>query len=835
MFGLISCGNGSSSFAPKAAYTEHDLTANPNLRLEPGLTIAMFMEPLDVSEVSHNDSGTLGVDIIPLNIEQEGIYTYSLYDDNISGTVARVEMVRLSDSYMVFELNAGTQNATVTLPEGNYDLILYSGYSVNEANGADHRVVFVHSDINSALTNSAVASTDPPDNQVLSVSCSGCNLGQANLVGANLSGVNLAGADLSGADLTGSDITQTNLVDADTTGTLWTTGMPGRTVTLVSNCTIDIWAAASGNTAPKPCKTNDDCGGGECDTTSADPNAHFCKNIFCGTNADCPNNSYCGLPSYDASTSCTKDTDCGPNRFCGKQNNLCGWYTCTFVPLPVTAVQKKVCTSNADCCSGENCGLFCFTTVSHTGKCASLPDSNKGNSWEMKAPSTQTIPVPSPWGGRFWARTGCATQYSPCPEAFCQTDSDCPDHRPCDNQDGAQTSQYFCRSDSDCNAERKELCDTNTTGFLNPPPSEDECQTDDDCYTKYDKANMVCVYDPPTPPGQQPPPGQIKRCGFHQCYTYLCKDTDTCNPQFVCDTGGCLGADNVTFSSNCRGTGKNSPTLAELYMPLFYKYDSQGNIIVINKTKIRDTDFYDVSMVDGANLPVQIAPDVNSYSMDPAGKSCTSDSDCWDKTNRGDHELACLITQGKSGNCVDKYQCGSPGCSSSSDCNNYGQGNGLVKPSSWGGRNMAILEKNCAEELKLKNSSGAYVGCLAPKDACELPSPDPVLNCDIQIPGQGTYVQLYECSGPISGVSCYSDSAPNTCCGCPTWTVDQLFCAGDNTSWHNDAEQPYYQIFHDASPTSYSFPFDDFNSTFTCTGKKEDVLVNYTVSFCPKK
>ncbi|HEX9024273.1 MAG TPA: thaumatin family protein, partial [Geobacteraceae bacterium] len=72
-----------------------------------------------------------------------------------------------------------------------------------------------------------------------------------------------------------------------------------------------------------------------------------------------------------------------------------------------------------------------------------------------------------------------------------------------------------------------------------------------------------------------------------------------------------------------------------------------------------------------------------------------------------------------------------------------------------------------------------------------------------------------------------------TCCGCPSWSVDPLFCAGTNQQWLAVSDL-YYQIFHDASPTSYSFPFDDFNSTFTCAGKKEDVLVNYTVTFCPK-
>jgi hypothetical protein len=42
----------------------------------------------------------------------------------------------------------------------------------------------------------------------------------------------------------------------------------------------------------------------------------------------------------------------------------------------------------------------------------------------------------------------------------------------------------------------------------------------------------------------------------------------------------------------------------------------------------------------------------------------------------------------------------------------------------------------------------------------------------------------------------------------------------------------YAQVFKDACPTVYSFPYDDLTSTFTCQGSST-ANPGYTITFCP--
>lgn len=733
---FMGCGKGSDDIAANKAkntLSEHEFAADNALRMKPGQTVAMFMEPRDAKTVNHADTETIGTDIIPIKIEHEGAYTFSLDDSGVHRIIANAEMMRLPGREKIFEIHDGNRVVTITLTPGNYEMILRSGYTVKNSGGADHRVVFLRHEAQKGNENSDRNDKNIHTKVVLSQSCPGCDLVKVNLTGANLTETNLSKADLTMANLTGANLTGTNLIDADTTGTIWTTGTTGRNITVINNCPIDIWAGVSGNNVPKNCSSSDDCNGGACVEK-------ICKDIYCSLHSDCPGtNSYCGgLASYKGSCRGNVDSECGKNRFCDKDNKnyypppntcntdddcakrtsnamcdinekrcyfyQCGWKTCYFVPVPVkeTVSPQKECTSNADCCTRDSanniasCDSFCYTTSSEKGQCAMI--NLEGNGWKMNpSGSTQTLPMPTPWGGRFWPRTGCS---------------------------GSNNLQ--------------------------------------------------------------------------------------------CDTGQCLGSDGKTFSLNCVAPGTNSPTLAEVFMPA---YDGSNN------------DFYDISMVDGANVPLQIAPDPNSYNLATANAidrnaSCKTNTDCW--ANKKSPSWACDISQGY---CINKFQCGSPGCVS--DCTTYGFGS-YLKKSLWDkSAPYAVAEKDCPEELRLKNKAGRYVSCMSPKDACGQPSPHQNLKCNQAVSGQGTYMNLYMCDGANS-TSCYNDLIKDSkCCGCPEWTPEQFCHAGTNLPWITYA-QPYYKIFNTASPTSYSFPYDDFNSTFTCIGKSREVNVNYKITFCPK-
>lgn len=193
-------------------------------------------------------------------------------------------------------------------------------------------------------------------------------------------------------------------------------------------------------------------------------------------------------------------------------------------------------------------------------------------------------------------------------------------------------------------------------------------------------------------------------------------------------------------------------------------------------------DFYDVSAVDGTNLPVRITAVLDTFNNNPPPGTNT------------------------------EYYCGSPGCTE--DC-------GPLAACAWN------LDTTCPPELR-QIVDGKQVGCRSAGQVCAIDPQNPVLAC-------ATTNDLYGCTeGGPNGVigSCYSDNAAPTCCGCPSWSP-QGECNNNNPEWQlPSAPEKYAKVFKDACPTAYSFPYDDPTSTFTCQGRP-DKNVDYDITFCP--
>ncbi len=668
----------------------------------------------------------------------------------------------------------------------------------------------------------------------------GVNIKGANLSNANLTGTNLKGADMTGANLTGATIDKANLVGATLLNVIGPTSMQGRVINLVNNCGIDIWAAASGNTVAIQCRSSADCNTGECppltDACRNDPSCHnLCTTYPCGNNGDCPGtNAYCGgVPSFLNATGCTSDSQCGANQFCYAETGQCGWKNCIYVPIPLGNEQivspPVSCSSNRDC---SNTGTqFCYTTTSTTGTCATLPTATQGNSWQLKPTETTPLFVPTPWAGRFWPRTGCTVKGSTCDPRYAGTLSQCLEDMVA-NQDKVTLGNpanypVKCRTSANCGPDtankaivggvciRSENDQAKIPNFTQARPAKSECSQDADC--DHYGSNWVCWNW-----NQGISSTWFGQCGYYQCTTYECsgRGQASCLPQsFSCDTGNCNDEQFPSQTTqNCRQSGQNSPTLAELNMFL----PSKG------------IDFYDISLVDGANTPVQIAPVSSTYATGTADEqdastACTSNHDCW---MAKDYNWVCDTGAGY---CVNKNYCGSPGCVS--DCSTYGRG--LTDASTWSG-NLVLSKAMCPQELQLHNADGAYVGCLSPLKACASDhknDTDPSranLGCDTTVAHGGTYTDMYQCTGSIYANSCYTAGVGTNCCGCPDWMPTE-FCSSSNSNslWVSKA-LPYYEKFHAASPDSYTYPFDDKSGTFTCRGKSDVVNVNYNITFCPK-
>jgi hypothetical protein len=194
------------------------------------------------------------------------------------------------------------------------------------------------------------------------------------------------------------------------------------------------------------------------------------------------------------------------------------------------------------------------------------------------------------------------------------------------------------------------------------------------------------------------------------------------------------------------------------------------------------SDFYDVSNVDGSNVPLAIAPTPGTFDPTPPPGANVP------------------------------YYCGSPGCTT--NC-------GALPACSWD------IPTSCPAELQ-DQDPGHYVGCRSANQVCAVDPSNPTLDC-------ANEDDLYGCTGggPNGvGGSCYSAGASASCCGCPSWSPSGA-CQSTNPRWTPPSlPGTYAQVFKNACPTAYSFPYDDLTSTFTCLGSSS-ANTGYTITFCP--
>lgn len=244
-------------------------------------------------------------------------------------------------------------------------------------------------------------------------------------------------------------------------------------------------------------------------------------------------------------------------------------------------------------------------------------------------------------------------------------------------------------------------------------------------------------------------------------------------------------------------------------------------------------DFYDISAINGVNVPVSIAP--VGGAVDPS----------------------------------DPYTCGSPGaatptgglvaCSWAFDTR-IALAAGTTDESTFlravaRGGNPCASDADCAgtevcgTALDFTGSPsaptcGQQIAWWTADELCASTGNTfgPPLDCNQAVAGQGTNASLYGCSGPENASSCYGTGAVATCCGCPSWTIagqpvavsSRFGCQSTNAQWLSIAE-PWAAFVKNACPTAYSFPFDDATSTFACAtpGPSAPNSVGYTITFCP--
>ena len=250
--GLIGgCSDGGGGNDPQAL-TENDFAEDSSLRaeLDEGVVVTFLESPGSEEE---NDTGTPGVDVIPVIYEETTEQTFCWEDDNAQA----MHFMELRDleGNRILTVDGTGDCVTQVIEAGEYVVSIYHDESAGEAlpiflitdtedteqseqagktQGFIDRFHAAASNIletiHKTVTKHALAQTREENRQtILSTnSCPGCNLNGANLNDANLSGARLTQARLFNARLNRADLSNARLIRADLTGALMTRAILNR-------------------------------------------------------------------------------------------------------------------------------------------------------------------------------------------------------------------------------------------------------------------------------------------------------------------------------------------------------------------------------------------------------------------------------------------------------------------------------------------------------------------------------------------------------------------------------------------------------------------------------
>lgn len=270
-------------------------------------------------------------------------------------------------------------------------------------------------------------------------------------------------------------------------------------------------------------------------------------------------------------------------------------------------------------------------------------------------------------------------------------------------------------------------------------------------------------------------------------------------------------------------------------------------------------DFYDVSIINGFNVGIEMKPDGSfrqvyeglaasgrGYNCGAAGAAAQPDqrlSPCsWEfvkKLRRAEEidDITPLLTQ------VDG---GFGSCSHHSDCSGFGLVCGQVAKTIWDPVNQVSrpttqITMECGHYI---GSWSAYQLCVWSGNSYRSPPPyEGLIDCP-------SMHDMFACAGfqPWT-TTCYGHNVPENgeCCGCANWTSALKVpvpeggsgCLGASPEWMQKA-LPFYQILKAGCPTSYTYAFDDETSTFTCRtaeSQHDGSIPNragYNITLCPQ-
>jgi hypothetical protein len=324
-----------------------------------------------------------------------------------------------------------------------------------------------------------------------------------------------------------------------------------------------------------------------------------------------------------------------------------------------------------------------------------------------------------------------------------------------------------------------------------------------------------------------------------------------------CTNGGCT-------SALCTATGENPEGICSLGVgfqqpatqsePTFITYPSGSPITA-------PTDAYDVTLINGANVPMAMYP--TNLPLPSSGNPYTCGAAGYNQpipiTQPAGDTIGAASWQIASNQSNPSYRYVVPNtspatrCSTDTDCpssqycglsyssqsigSTTAPGSGYLVCGTFAG--WFTADQICGTNNNFTNAFDKN-GISVKNFQCNTPI------------SLGTMSNLYQCNGNYA-VSCYSSNSAN-CCGCVNWSTQGTLievpsntsyvanCMGVNSTWtglFNSLNQPQVYdtilFLKQSCPSCYVYPFDDKSSSFTCGNGSTtmDNKVNYTVEFCP--
>lgn len=324
----------------------------------------------------------------------------------------------------------------------------------------------------------------------------------------------------------------------------------------------------------------------------------------------------------------------------------------------------------------------------------------------------------------------------------------------------------------------------------------------------------------------------------------------------TCSSGTCTTGDCEGGTGACpTGTGMSQPvSLAEFTM------------------QSKTIDSYDVSILNGTNVGVQILPTTSftfANAFQPPEYNCGSPGKVTQTNGLGNCQWTFDPTGIGTPAPSYRYVYVTPTTLSNTSCTGCsgapGSVCGLNYSKSAGTLNVycgTVLGYNTPNQVcsfqntntilpnSNNNVGNAYFDCDA---ASGVTSAGNINNTTGNYPAGTQYTNwgLLACPAQPNGDlgTCYNTSAdkpPSTtnCCGCVNWQTygsgivvpsDTVTCKNTNTIWSSSV-LPGIAFMKLGCPTAYAYPFDDKASSFACMdigGSRTQNQVNYTITFCP--